>query len=168
MLLDVEFWDRIFWNNTLEKWAISLGILVGSILAARLVYWFLSTVVQQFTKRTATDLDDILLEELDTPTLLLIVLCGFRYAFELLHFSAAVHTFVERAFILAIAFDMTWFAVRIASTLIAHVLNQYSQKESSNVDASMILLAKRTVRGVCWTLGITLGLNNAGFDVGAL
>ena len=166
-MLLVDFWSQIFWHNSVKQWCISIAILLLSVLFARLVYAFFGSVARTFTKKTETDLDDILVDRLETPTVLLIVLLGFRYAFELLHFSDSVHSFISRAFVLAIAFNVTWFAVRIADSLIEHWLKEYG-KERENIDAQMILLIKRSMRIIFWLVGITLGLNNAGFDVGAL
>lgn len=167
MQLTVDFWHKLYWRNTVEDWTISLGILLGAVLTARLVYAFIGSAAHQFTKRTETELDDILVDRMETPTLLLIVLLGFRYAFERLHFSEGTYTFLHRAFIMIIAINVTWFLVRIANTFVQHWMDKYG-KERNNMDAQMTLLIKRSVGTILWLVGITVGLNNAGFDVGAL
>lgn len=166
-MLLTDIGSQIYWNNSLKNWAISLGIFFGAVFLARLVYLFLGKMAKTFTRKTATDLDDMLVDRLETPTLFLIVLLGFRYAFERLHFSTATYTFLHRTFILAIAINVTWFMVRITNTLIQHWMNLYS-RERGNIDAQVTLLIKRTAAIALWLVGITVGLNNAGFDVGAL
>jgi MscS family membrane protein len=157
-----------FYHNTLEHWLISLAIVVATVLFARFIYWFINFFLKQLTSRTSTQLDDVILDQLKSPAIFAIILTGLWYALERLHFSVRADTFFSRAFTLLIAVNITWLFVRILNALIKEFLLPYSQRDDNNLDEQLIRLLQQAVRVILWSLGLVVGLNNAGFDVAAL
>jgi hypothetical protein len=82
-----EFLNQKYYHNTLENWLISFGIIIVSIFLARATYWLLGTIVKSFTSRTKTNLDDLVVDKLEKPAVMLIITMGIRYGLERLHFA---------------------------------------------------------------------------------
>ncbi len=160
--------QKQFYHNTLEHWLISLGILFGTIVLARVIYWFINFFLKQLTSRTQTKLDDVILEQFQRPAIFGIVLGGLWFSLERLHFTDRMDANIQRAFTLLIAINLTWLFVRILNALIKEFLLPYSQRDDNNLDEQLIRLLQQAVRIVFWSLGLVVGLNNAGFDVAAL
>jgi MscS family membrane protein len=74
-----SFLQHKFYRNTIEDWLISLAILVVTVLFARAIYWLISTILRQFTKHTNNEIDDLILQKIDTPVALGIILIGFPF-----------------------------------------------------------------------------------------
>jgi len=157
-----------YYHNTLEDWLISAAIIAVSIMAAKAVYWIFSIGLKQITSRTKTVFDDIMVIRMQRPVLMLTVLLGIRYALERLHFTESLDLWVQRGFVFIITLNVTWFVISIIEALIEAYLIPYSKKEGNRLDDQMMLLIERMMRAVIWSIGIIAGLNNAGFDVGAL
>jgi len=157
-----------FYKNTVEDWLIAIAIIILTIVFARLIYWFFSKLLLQITKHTSTGVDDTILKKIDTPIVLGIILIGFRFAIEELTFSRPIENYLQRGFVFATALTITWLLTRIVRTFIEQYFKTHGTKERNALDAQMVSLAKRASVVVLWFIGITLGLNNAGFDVGAL
>lgn len=164
----MNFWNRIIYHNNLIDWLISIGIIVGTIMLARVLYWLFSKTVHQFTRQTQSGLDDLILKRIDTPVILGIVLVGFRFSIERLTFPRVIDNYLQRGFIFMITLAITWFLTRVVRSLIEHWFRQYSEVESGKPDEQMALVAKRGSLIILWSVGFIVGLNNAGFDVGAL
>ncbi len=163
-----NFLSGTYYHNTLEDWLISAAIIAVSIMAAKAVYWVFSIGLKQITSRTKTILDDVMVNRMQSPVLMLIVLIGIRYALERLHFTESLDLWIQRGFIFIITLNVTWFVISIIEALIEAYLIPYAKKEGNKLDDQMLLLIERMVRAVIWSIGIIAGLNNAGFDVGAL
>ncbi len=163
-----SFLNYKIYNNPLYDWLFSVLIVICSAVFARVVYWLLSKILKQYTKHTNTELDDLLINRVDAPIALGIVLVGIRYALKLLHFPTLVNYYVHRGFVLMSALAVTWLLTRIVRALIEYYLKQYYEKENTRADEQMMLTAKRVSIFFIWAVGIIVGLNNAGFDVGAL
>lgn len=166
MLLDLL--QTKVYHNPLQNWLIALAIVLATVLLARVIYWLISKALKQFTKRTATELDDVILKRVDTPVVLGIVLIGFRFAIEQLSFSRPIENYLQRGFVFMLALAITWFITRVVRAGIEVYFSQHHDEETGRLDEQMMLLSRRASLIVLWTLGVIVGLNNAGFDVGAL
>ena len=157
-----------YYHNTLEDWLISAAIITGAILTAKLVYWLFSILLKQVTARTETSLDDLIIERSQRPVLMLIVVLGIRFALERLEFPERLDLWIHRGFVFVITLNMAWFFISILESLIETYLVPYSKREGNRIDEQMLLVTRRIVHALIWTIGVIAGLNNAGFDVGAL
>ncbi len=164
----MNFWNHKFYRNTPEDWLTALGIIIISVLMARVVYWLLSKILHLITKKTANEFDDAIIRRIDSPVALGVVLIGFRFAIEQLTFSKPVENYLQRGFVFMSALAITWLLTRIVRASIEVYFNNHWEKENAKVDEQMLMLSKRASVVFLWTLGIVVGLNNAGFDVGAL
>jgi MscS family membrane protein len=156
-----------FLGNTTENWLIAASIVLFSFLISKIVYRILRLIVQRWTKRTKTNLDDLILTRSGPIVMIGIILFGFRIAFTFLEFDIIVYDRIQRGFILATVFVVTWFFSRLITILIEEFLKNQTRDEVSEVERfSPVLIRMVTI--MIWTLGIITGLNNAGMDVGAL
>lgn len=76
----MSFWDKTYYGNTILEYAISLGIILGAVVAAKILYWISKTVIKKLTARTKTKLDDILVDKLEEPVVFGVILYGAWYA----------------------------------------------------------------------------------------
>ncbi|HLP21448.1 MAG TPA: mechanosensitive ion channel family protein [Chitinophagales bacterium] len=164
----INFFNQKIYNNTLYDWVFSLVIVVASVIVARLVYWLISKILRQYTKETDTAIDDLIIKKLDAPIALGVVLIGIRYALKLLEFPRLVNGYVHRGFVLMVALTATWLLTRIVRGAIEYYFNSHAETAAEKANKQIMMMAKRASVVLIWAIGIVVGLNNAGFDVGAL
>ena len=63
----MTFLDEKFLGNSIEDWGIAIGIVIGSFIATKIAYWVIANIVTSLTKKTKTNLDDVLIETLEKP-----------------------------------------------------------------------------------------------------
>ncbi len=164
----LNFFDLKIYNNPIYDWLFSLGIIIFSVVAARVIYWLISKVLRQYSKHTNTELDDLIIKRIDTPIALGIVLIGIRYALKLLEFPHLINSYVHRGFVLMATLTFTWLLTRIVRALIEFYFRQHTPTEDNKTGQQVMLVAKRASVILLWSVGAVVALNNAGFDVGAL
>lgn len=164
----MDFLSQEFYGNTVKTWLISLGIILGSVLLAKLTYWILGKTIKQITARTKSKLDDILVDKLQEPGMMAIIIIGSWYAINLLKLKPGVSLFFHNAYILAMAINITWFVSRTVDTIVGQYLSPYVQKNETRLDDALMPIFRRGIKIIIWIIGIIMGLNNAGFDVAAL
>ena len=164
----LNFFDYKIYNNAIYDWLFSLGIIIISVVAARVIYWLTSKVLKLYVKNTETELDDIIIKRIDAPIAMGIVLIGIRYALKLLVFPHLLNIYVHRGFVLMVTLTVTWLLTRIVRALIEFYFKQHTEATESKTEKQIMMVAKRAAIIVLWSVGGVVGLNNAGFDVGAL
>ena len=164
----MEFLDQEFYGNSLYNWLISLGILIGSFILIKILYWIFSNVFKRITSKTKTNIDDVLLDKLEKPLTYLVLIGGYWIAIHFLKFNDSISSVLENVAYLALVLDITTVFSRIFDALISEVIMPLSEKSESSFDNQLIPVIQKGVRSIIWVLGIIIGLDNIGFDITAM
>ncbi|TAF30644.1 MAG: hypothetical protein EAZ57_07025 [Cytophagales bacterium] len=160
-----EFLSQVYYQNTVLEWLTALGIVLVSLVMGRVVYWFFDRVVKRLTARTNTKLDDILIDMIEEPIMLIVIILGVKIAFNYLHLSHKIFLFLRGLFYLCMALSVAWLIVRLLSVLVDEVILHKSRRESIPLSKKAIPVIKSVFIFTIWVLAIIIGLSNAGYDV---
>lgn len=163
-----EFFEKAFYGNTIGEWALAIIVFIASILLSKLVYYVISKVVKQFTKRTKSRLDDIVIDKLEEPVVFAIIITGIWYGLSFLHLPEGLEIIKGQAFYFVITFNVAWLIVRLLNAFIDEYLVPLVQKTETDLDDQLLPIARKSISISIWALAIVVGLNNAGYDVTAL
>lgn len=162
-------WQSRILDHTVEQWVSALAIAAVAWLVGKLLYWLFAVVLKRWTALTKTRADDVIVETIGQPVVLLTTVAGFQIAFGRMNFSDQVGYYGGHAFTAAWTLGVTWLVVRAVSALLREYLLPYArQRGISNMDASVQGLTIRTAALLIWGIGIIAALNNAGYNVNAL
>lgn len=181
----MNFWNKVYYGNTILDYAICLGIILGAIVAAKILYFVSKHVIKAFTKRTKTKLDDIIIDQIEEPVIFGMILSAAVYAFSTLNYSVSKltaedleakitipysHTknFVDGFFGFLIVITVAWLIARLVDALIVEYVTPLTKKTATDIDNQVLPLIRKGFKLLIWVLGIIVGLDNAGFDVGAV
>ena len=163
-----EFFEKTFYGNTIWEWMISLLIIAGAFIGAKILYWLFGSIIKKITGKTKSKLDDLIVDKIEEPIILAFVLGGFWFGLSYLNLSEGFADFIEKAFYVAITFDVSWLVVRLVDALIVEYLTPLVKKTDAELDDQLLPIIRKTLKAVIWIVAVIIGLNNAGYDVGAL
>ena len=163
-----EFFDKEFYSNTIGQWATAMAIILVSIVLAKVVFFLIGRFVKQFTKKTKSKLDDIIIDKFEEPAVFAIIIVGIWYGLKTLYVSDTMHSVIVHAYYLLITFNIAWFITRLLDGLIDEYLVPIVEESETDLDDQLLPVARKTVKIVIWIMAIIVGLNNAGYDVGAI
>jgi MscS family membrane protein len=162
-ILDMEYWD-----NTVQQYLISLGIIIAAAVVARIIKHLSSTWLKKFAEKTKTQADDIVLELVDRPLYSLLIVLGTYWALKMLTLPERIGVLIHHTMVLATALV----AVLTINRLIHIVFQTYgekmAEKTESRMDDQILPVLRRFIKGVVWILAILLVLDNFEYDVMAL
>jgi MscS family membrane protein len=164
----MDFLNTEFLGNPLLEWGIALLWALGGLVVGRLLYRWVSHRLKAAANKTASKLDDLIIDQLEEPIAMGVVILGMWFGYDHLHFGAGADAFMENVFAIAVALDITWLAARLVDSLIGNLLLSVSEKTESSMVAQVAPILQKTLRSTVWVLGVIMALNNAGYDVGAL
>ncbi len=156
-----------FLGNPLTEWLIALSYIVGSVIIARILYRIFSNRVRRWTGETETEIDDVIVDAVEEPISIAIVLLGFWLGYSHLNFEAS-DEYVYKIFDIVVVLTVTWFAARILNSLVGHMLGRLAESKHESMVNDIAPILKKTLGFGIWSLGVIMALNNAGYDVGAL
>jgi len=123
---------------------------------------------KKLAKKTKTQLDDIIIDKIEEPVIMAVVLGGFWFGLHYLTLSEGFANFIDKAFYVAITFDVSWLIVRLVDSLLVEYLSPLVKKIEGDLDDQILPIIRKSLKAIIWTVAIIVGLNNAGYDVGAL
>jgi MscS family membrane protein len=163
-----EFLAKDFYWNTVGEWLLALGIILASIILGRVVFWVLSNVVKKLTQKTKTNLDDIIIDMVEEPLSFAVAILGIWYGLDSLNLPDVGHVWINRIYYLLIIFNIAWLINRVLDALIEEYLVPIIEKSESDLDDQLLPILRKGIHAAVWIMAVIVGLNNAGYDVGAL
>ncbi|MDX2360306.1 MAG: mechanosensitive ion channel family protein [Crocinitomicaceae bacterium] len=163
-----DFLNQEFYHNTIKQWAISFGLILAAIIFAKIVYWLIGKYVKRLAAKTKSGLDDLLVDKLEEPFVYGLMVIGVYWGFHRLTFTPETDNFFNHMFVVILTMIVTWLFVRVIDALIEEYLVPLVEKSESDMDDQLMPVMRKTIKGLFWTMGAIIGLNNAGFDVAAL
>jgi MscS family membrane protein len=165
----MEFLDYHFLGNTVEVWAIAIGIILGTFVATKIVYWILSNILRKLTAKTKTNLDDVLIDKLEKPIRYSILIFGYWIAIHYIKIdNKVVLNVLEGIASIAAVLTLTSIVSRVFDALVTEVVQPIVEKSEGGADNYILPIISKAVKGVIWTFGVIIGLDNIGFDITAM
>jgi len=164
----MEFFSKTFYNNTVGQWTLALLIIVATVIIAKLIYFLVSKFLLKITERTKTKIDDIIVGRMKDPIVFLMVLTGIYYALKTLTLPDWALNTVHKAYFFLLLIDFAWALTRFVDALIIEYIAPRVERSKSDIDDQILPIARKSVKIAIWTLSIIIGLDNMGYDVGAV
>ncbi len=163
-----EFFAKEFYHNNIGDWALALVIIVGTLIAAKAIYWVIGRIVKKLTSKTKTKLDDIMVDMLEEPIVLIVTIIGVWFAVGRLSFPEKIMEWINNLYMVMIVLTITWLLARLIDAIIKEYVVPITKKTKGDFDDQIIPIIRKAIRVAIWIMGIIIALNNAGYNVGAL
>ena len=164
----MEILQNSYYGNTVQEWLISLGIILAVAILGKALYWVFSRVIKSITAKTKTKLDDIIVNLLEKPIIFLLVASGIWFALTLLQLPQGLTNAIDNSIHIIVALLIGWLLVRLADAIFEFTLVPWSKQTKNDLDDQLIPILRKGVRLIIWVMAIVIGLNNAGYNIGAI
>ena len=163
-----NLFSETFYGNTILNWAISFAIIIGSIFIGKVAYWFFSKTAKRLTEKTETKFDNILIDMIEEPLVVVVVVMGIWYSLGRLTFSAGLTEFIAHSMNAIAILTITWMIARLLDALIEQYIVPMAAKSATDLDDMILPVMRKSAKSMIWILGIIVALNNAGIQIGPL
>lgn len=160
--------EQTYYSNTIGSWLIALLIIGAGVIVGKIIYWVIGRFLKSAAKKTKTKLDDILIDMFEEPIIFSVFIFSFWYGIGKLTFPKDTGIFIEHVIFTLIVFDVAWLLVRMFDALVEEYLVPIVSNSESNLDDQLLPIIRKTITVTIWTIALVVGLNNAGYDVGAV
>lgn len=151
--------------NSFSKYLIALAIAVGGMA----LIWMVKGVLAKLAVRWLSSVDKhrvdhAMAQEAGDTLVPLLYLFPLYFALETLRFSASLHGVIS----LLILILFTTRTVRFLSALASFVTDAYLRGQQQSLDSMVGKALSPIIRVLFWTIGITIILDNMGFQISSL
>ncbi|MFT5823231.1 MAG: MscS family membrane protein [Crocinitomix sp.] len=160
--------EKLYYGNTIEQYLIAFGIILAAIIGGKLLYWVSKRFISKLTARSKSKLDDIIVDKIEEPVVFALVLGVSWWALSSKLNYSDDGAFMGNVFGFLTVINITWMVARLSDALIEEYIVPMTEKSESDLDDQLLPVFRKGLRVIIWTLGIIVGLNNAGYDVGAV
>ena len=187
--------SNIYYGNSLKDWLISFAIIVGAIILNFIIVLLNNKVFKKIAIRFPGKFNYIILEELEAPVKLAVIMLATWVAFGRLGFEQTTINFVNKSFRFLIVLNITWVVVRFVGAFLENLLmpaakeihkrkkkheklsaeqlekitgKKITEKSNPYFDEKLLPIIQRTINVIIWIIGIIMALVNVGVDVAAL
>lgn len=163
-----EFFARTYYGNTVGQWLIAFLMILGAVILGRALYWIFSRTLKAAIRRNKAQLDDLLLDTLEEPVVVLITLVAIRTILRRLTLTPNIVGLIDGTLGMVYALIVAWLITRLYDAIHTSYLQPLAAKTAGAFDDQILPLIRRGIRVIVWALAIIIGLNNAGYDVGTV
>lgn len=163
-----SIWFQTYYGNTIGRWSLMFLLVILSFVFGRILYWISNKVFKKLALKSKTQLDDIIIDKIEEPVILVGVLLWNWYSFKILNISPNFYIYIKNIFFALIVINIAWLISRTVNALIEAYLTPLVEKSETDLDDILLPHIKRFFTIAVWLLAIIIGLNNAGYRFGAI
>jgi len=163
--MSADLLNKTFYGNSLHQWIVASGIIIGSIVVGRIIYWLIGKTVKRLAAKTRTRLDDILVDMLEEPFVLGIVIVGIWYGLRTLALSDKAQDYVNKGYYVLIIVNVAWMLTRVLDALIKAYLVPLVRETESDLDDHLVYIIRKAFKISVWCIALIMAMDTAGVKV---
>ncbi|MCB0179479.1 MAG: mechanosensitive ion channel [Anaerolineae bacterium] len=164
----LDFFDTVYYGNTLGQWLLALLLIVFFFVIGKVVYWVSNRWIKSLTSKTQTQIDDIIIDMVEEPLVVLITLIGIRYSLSTLNIFDSLAHFIDTIFQFGITLLVAWLLIRLYDAFHTRYFVKLAEKTETDLDDQLLPIIRTGLKFTVISLAILIGLNNAGYNVSAI
>lgn len=157
------FFSYNFLGNSLEAWIIALAVFIGSWIVLKIFYLFGLARLKQFSKKTETQIDDIVIDGMRAIKWPFYIIVSVYVA----HLFLTISFWLSRAVFLIFLVTAVYYAIRFLERLINYGAKKLIESRDGEGEG-IIKLGASVVRVILWLGALLLILSNLGINVTSL
>jgi len=150
------------------EWLTAFLLILVSFIVGKIIYWIFKNWIKLIVNKTKVKLDDIIVDTAEEPLVVLIVIVGIRLSMGQLNLPQFIGDWSDRAFKMILAVFSAWLIVRLYDAVHKVYVTPFAERTETFLDEQLLGIIRTGIKTIVWTLGILIGLGNAGYDVGAI
>lgn len=160
--------DAIYLGNPLKNYILFLVFIFLGVFFGKLVRIITTKYLRALAGKTKTKFDDILLDALDMPLIILIFAGFFWYGLNYLVLPQKIGILANEAINVVVTLSGVWFLVKFVDDFIIEFIAPLAEKSETKLDYHVIPSLRKLVRILIIVIGFLVMLDNIGYDITTL
>jgi len=165
-----EFIYGKYFDNTLFFYLIFFAITSVSVLIAKIAYWLIQNYVKRIVAKSKTTLDDIIIDMIEEPVVLYIIIIGMNIGWSYLSFPnyPKIPVYYSHIMYTILVLNTGWLVARLINSMIDNYLKPMASKTDTDLDDHLLPIISKLINIVTFSVAIIMVLNHFGQEIGPL
>ena len=155
-------------GNTFMQYIYFVAALVIALFLAKVVFRIFKGTARRAAKKTKTELDDLIIDTIEEPIIIAIILAGAYIAMNVLTLPAKASGIINGFLKVFIMIDAIWLIARTVDKLIEKFIKPVLEETQPEMGEHFIYLTKRITKIIIWALGILFIISNLGYNISTI
>ncbi|HHQ45096.1 MAG TPA: mechanosensitive ion channel family protein [Candidatus Altiarchaeales archaeon] len=167
----LDYWEvltRQYFQNTVGDYALALGIILASVVLGEIIYFFINRSLKKITKKTKNRLDDLLVDAVEEPLVVLIFALGVYIAFKTLTIPASMTRISDGVVTGLVILDLVWILIRLIDIVVKEYVKPLTSKTETELDEQLLPIINKGLKLSVLIIGVLIILSTFGINVTAL
>lgn len=152
--------------NGYEGAIFFVGIIIASLIAAKIVYWLIEKYVKAFAKKTKSEIDDLVLKIIQKPLYYIIILLGFEFAVRTIEVPAIIQETVAALVSAGIIAIGAWFIANLVDVILVGIIGRkIAAKTQTTADDEAIPFLSKVLRFTIYLLAFMIILDQFNIEI---
>jgi MscS family membrane protein len=147
------------------KLVYSLFIFVLFFMISKLIIYISEKFILQLTKKTKTKVDDLIIEGINSPVSMIVVILGFRFALIPLNIPENIVGIINNIAQTLIILIVAKIIIKMVDILLENWGRAWAKKTKSSIDDELISLGQTTIKIVFYILAFIYVLGAWGIEI---
>ncbi len=162
--------DQTILGISLLRFIIAFVVLFIALLLKRVIAHIFTKTIFKAAQKTSSQMDDILLKNLNKPAEFLVVVIGFYLGIEILQLPnqpTNLDQLARNGVQVLLTFNLAWFCYNMVS-LLEHWLGHWAVQTESTLDDHLVPFIRKSLRVFIVFLAILFLVQNLGYSISGL
>ncbi len=168
--MDLAFFEQTLFDIKYSQYGFALLAILIALVGKRLLAWLLTKLIEPLTRRTESDLDDLLLECIRKPLELVVLIIGLFVAVQILQLPTEPTDVRGGAYALLRALVTVaggWALFNMAGVF-GQYLEALSAKTENDLDDHLVPFVRKSLRVFIVILAAIMVIQNLGYSTSGL
>lgn len=164
------FTTTTFWGMTVGRMALAFVLILAGFALRKLLGGFVHRRLAAAAGKTATEVDDLVLEAIRKPIEAGVVIAGIGFALVILQIPTEpinVRRFATAMLTLAITIIATWLLFRLVDGLAAY-FRTIAERTENPLDDALIPLMRKAIKVFLGVIAFVVAIQNMGYSITGL
>lgn len=164
----IELLQNLLKEFIVLRYVLFILLLVVVFFVTKFVYYVFSKTFKALASKTKSKLDDLLIEALQKPILVLVFIGGMHFGKDILYLSEQAAKIYTQVLTVVFFISITWFIVKFIDALLANYLQPLTKSSKTKIDDTLYPVLRRLVNFFIYAVAIAFILQYLGFEITGL
>ncbi|MDP3918288.1 MAG: hypothetical protein Q8Q35_00080 [Nanoarchaeota archaeon] len=138
-----ELLTKTFYGNRIDAWLFAFVVILIALIGGKILYWIFSNIIKKLTPKKETKVDDMTIDMIEEPIILMLGLLGLYYSLNILTFPDLLDKWLNHIFSVLVILNLAWILSRFLDSLFKEYLVPLIEKSNTNLDNQLLPLIRK-------------------------